>query len=89
MQPIDSVAMLRAWLSTACLWFVTLSPVIIAHNAFWVFCRLTSPSAMAIASTARKAQPAQQHSFMASSVADLLAVRLNDRCVTDPGGDSP
>jgi hypothetical protein len=37
---------------------------------------------MAVASTARKAQPAQQHSLTAVSVADVLAARLNDRFAT-------
>jgi hypothetical protein len=53
-----------------------------AHRAVPLAYSLTSPSAMALASTARKAQPAQQHSLTAASVADMLADRLNDRYVT-------
>lgn len=41
--------------------------------------RLTSPSAMAVASTARKAQPQQHASFSAISVAEMLAASVNDR----------
>lgn len=44
-------------------------------------CRLTSPSAMAVANSARKARPEQQDSLSATSVADMLAARVNDRWV--------
>lgn len=42
-------------------------------------CRLTSPSAMAVASSARKAQPERHESLSAAYAADVLAARINDR----------